>query len=445
VLGAGAAAQAGFSAVTLGIPLLAPSLRNQYDLTLAQIGIVVAAPWVGMLLSTLPWGHAVDRFGERLTLSIGLSACAICLVGAAFAEDFTALVILVGAATCAGSSVHSGSGRAVMRWFRPHERGLALGLRQTAVPIGGAIAAISLPLLGGARAGFLFLASLVLVGGLAGAALMRSRPHLECVDSTARELVLRDRRLVRLCAVSGLYVFAQVVLVGFLVLFLEHERDFSPGAAAAALAASQLGAAAFRIGLGRWSDVAQSRVRPLRTLGCAMAASIGIAAAATTATGWIVAAAFVAATALSMAWNGLSFTIAAEFGGRRSGAAIGFHQTVISASGIVAPIVFTALVSATSWQIAFGAAALFPLTGWILLRSLPDPTGFRPAASRARQVASARPPTPAPTAASRSIPKSGGPLYPTTSVLPHGPRRSGVGRAARPTLSEAAPRYPDRA
>jgi hypothetical protein len=78
----------------------------------------------------------------------------------------------------------------------------------------------------------------------------------------------------------------------------------------------------------------------------------------------------VAATALSMAWNGLSYTIAAELGGRRSGAAIGFQQTVLSAIGVVAPVFFAAAVSATSWGAAFALAALFPFAGVWLLRPL---------------------------------------------------------------------------
>jgi hypothetical protein len=73
---------------------------------------------------------------------------------------------------------------------------------------------------------------------------------------------------------------------------------------------------------------------------------------------------------MSMAWNGLSYTIAAELGGRRSGAAIGFQQTVLSAIGVGAPVVFAAVVTATSWGLAFGLAALFPLVGALLLRPL---------------------------------------------------------------------------
>ena len=70
-----------------------------------------------------------------------------------------------------------------------------------------------------------------------------------------------------------------------------------------------------------------------------------------------------------MAWNGLSFTAAAELAGRvRSGAAIGLQQTVLGGAGIVSPVIFAALVSATSWQAAFVVAAFVPLAGvWTLL------------------------------------------------------------------------------
>lgn len=352
--------------------MLAPALRDRYDLSLTQVGVVIAAEWVGLTLSTLPWGFAADRYGERVTLAAGLAACAASLAGAALAPDFGTLVALLVLAGVFGGSVQSGSGRAVMRWFAADERGLALGVRQTAVPAGGLVAAVALPLLGGPRAGLLFLAALVLAGAAAGALVLRSRPHEEGVDPHDVEVALHDRRLLLVCGVSGLYVIAQAVLMGFLVLFLHDERGFSPGEAAAALAVSQVAAGALRVGVGRWSDLVRSRLRPLRAVGLWMAASIGLVAAAAGAPSWAVAPALVAATALSMAWNGISFTIAAELGGRRSGAAIGLQQLVISLSGIGAPVAFAALVSSTSWRTAFAAAALLPLAGSLLLRSLPE-------------------------------------------------------------------------
>ena len=81
----------------------------------------------------------------------------------------------------------------------------------------------------------------------------------------------------------------------------------------------------------------------------------------------------VVAGGLTMGWNGLSFTAAAELAGpARSGAAIGFQQTVLSGIGVAAPVLFAATVSAGSWSLAFAVAALFPLAGWYVLRPLRD-------------------------------------------------------------------------
>jgi MFS family permease len=369
VLAAGTLAQASFSTVSFAVAVLAPALRDRYDLTLTEIGVAFAAEWIGLTFALLPWGFAVDRWGERWTLAGGLGLSAAFLVGAAFAPSFAWLVVLLGLTGIAGGSVQSGSGRAVMRWFTPDERGFALGVRQTAVPLGGGIAAAVVPLLDGPRAGFLFLAGFVLLGAVVGGVMLRSdaAEHVELDDV---EVSLHDRRLWALCGASGLYVAAQVATMSFLVLFLVDEHGWSTGSAAAVLAAGQVLAAVLRISVGRWSDTLGSRVRPLLRVGVAIAVSLALVAAAATAAGWVLVPLLVVSTGLSMAWNGLSFTLAAELGGRRSGAAIGLQQTTLSATGVVAPILFAAVVSATSWRAGFALAAVLPLLGLWFLRPL---------------------------------------------------------------------------
>ena len=369
MLAAGTTAQATFSTVTFALPVLAPALRDEFGLSLTQVGVVFAAEWIGLALSMLPWGFAADRYGERWTLAAGLAGCAACLAGAAFAPSFEALFLLLLLAGAFGGSVQSGSGRAVTSWFARDERGLALGVRQTAVPVGGLIAAVAIPLLGGARAGLLFLGLLVLGGAVVGALFLRAGAEHD-LDAAAVESTLRDRRLWLVCAASGLYVVPQVVLMGFVVLFLHDERSFSTAEAAAVLAVSQVLAASLRIGVGRWSDLLGSRVRPLRLIGLAVAAMLVVVAATAMRAAWILVPAIAVATAFSMAWNGLSFTMAAEIGGRRSGAAIGVQQTALAASGVLVPVAFAAAVSATSWQAAFLVAAVFPIAGWLTLRPL---------------------------------------------------------------------------
>src|SRR5205085_2712553 len=99
------------------------------------------------VLTLLPWGLLADRIGERKTIGVGLAGCGGAVAGAALAGSFGALVAFLALGGALGGCVQSASGRAVMSWFAPAERGLALGIRQTAVPLGGAIAAVLLPAL----------------------------------------------------------------------------------------------------------------------------------------------------------------------------------------------------------------------------------------------------------------------------------------------------------
>ena len=371
VLAAGTGAQASFSAFLIALPVLAPQLRSEYDLGLTQVGVVLSAQWIGATVTLLPWGLLADRIGERLVLSLGLASCSILLAALAFAPSFAVLVPLLALAGAAGASVNSASGRAVMQWFAADERGLALGVRQTAIPIGGVTAALLLPHFG-ARGAFLFLAALCAAGALAGWVLIRERVRAG-VERDAVPGTLRDARLWRLSLATGLYLPAQFAITGFVVLFLHDERGLSDAAAAAVLAAIQVLAVGTRIGAGRWSDVLGTRLVPLRRIGVAIFATLALSAILLPAPLVVLVPVFVAAGGVSMAWNGLSLTAAAELAGEaRSGAAIGFQQTALSVIGVGTPVAFAAAVAATSWRAGFAVAAVFPLLGLVALRSLDE-------------------------------------------------------------------------
>ena len=373
VLAAGTAAQTSFSAVIVGLPVLAPTLRDAHDLSLVQVGVVLDALWIGTLLTLLPWGMLADRVGERIVLATGLVACAAALVGAGSAGGFGSLVLLVGLAGAAGASVNAASGRAVMQWFPASERGFALGVRQTAIPVGGLISALVLPALA-LRTSFVFLAALCVAGAVFGAAVIREREGAvedDALEPRGLGATLRDHRLWLLCGGSSLYLVAQLAITGFLVLFLHDERGLSEAAAAGVLAGVQVVAAAMRIGGGRWSDRLGSRMRPLRIVGLGSAVTLAVAAALLSAPLPLLIAAFVLAGGLSMSWNGLSFTAAAEIAGRmRAGAALGMQQSALAAAGAIVPPAFAAIVAASSWRLGFALSAAFPLAGVALLRPL---------------------------------------------------------------------------
>jgi sugar phosphate permease len=381
VLATGTFAQSSFAAIGVGLPAIAPAIRDTFGLSLAEVGAILSSHWLGTLVTLLPWGFLTDRVGERIVLAAGLGTCGLFLVVAGQADTFWQLYVLLFLAGAAGASVNSATGRAVMGWFDASQRGLALGIRQAAVPVGGLVGALVLPHFTVHHA-YVFLGGMCLLGAAAGAVFLRepAAPPLEVVDV---EWTLRDHRLWRLCTVSGLYVVAQMSVLGFVVLYLHDERGMGKGQAAAVLGAVQVVAVVMRIGAGRWSDTMRTRIVPLARIGIAMSVALAIATALLSAPLALLVPAFVVAGSLTMAWNGVAFAAVAELAGRaRSGAALGVQQTVLSLGGVGAPLAFAAVVSATSWSLAYGLAAAFPLVGWLVLRALHEPKVAEPQRAR---------------------------------------------------------------
>jgi sugar phosphate permease len=389
ILAVGLAAQASVSAVRQGLPSLGPALRGEFGLSLTQLGLVFASVAVGLFVGLIPWGMLADRVGERLVLAVGLTGAAAALGVAALAPDYPGLLALLAVAGAFGASATGASGRAVMGWFGRPERGFALSIRQVGVPLGGGLAAISLPLLAGwdgIGLAFAALAAGCLACALAAVVWMREPPppppNRPPVEAPAP---LRDARLWRLAAGSALLVIALSGLIGFTVVYLHDERGWSAPAAAVVLATMQLGGAVGRVWAGRRSDRSEERVAPMRTL----AAGSAVLIVATVALEWAPTAALVpvlvGAGVLAMSWNGLSFTAAAEMSGReRAGTAIGVQNATLVAAGAPASVAFAAAVTAAGWPVAWSLLAVAQVAGILVLGPLVPEERARRAARRKR-------------------------------------------------------------
>ncbi len=353
--------------------MLAPELQSHFHLSLEGVGVVLASVNLGVLATVLPWGILADRVGERAVIAVGLGSASMAVVAAALANGVVALSVALFAAGALGACVQAASGRAVMGWFPPSQRGLALGIRQTGVPLGGAIAALVLPVclgLSGLRAALAVLAGALLAAAAAGAVWLRD-PERPPAPGHAERPPLADPRIWRLCWASGLLYVALGSLIGFAVLFLHSDRGVSTQVAAAMLALVQVIGAVLRLVAGRWSDRVGTRLGPLRRLGIALAVASAIVAVLVSAPLVVLVPAIVVAGSLSQSWNGLSFTAAAELAGyARSGAALGLQQASLSLSSVITPVGFAAIVAATSWSVGFGVAAAAALAGTVALRGL---------------------------------------------------------------------------
>jgi sugar phosphate permease len=372
VLAAGTLAQASFSATSVGLPALSPTLKSGYGLTLTETGVVLAAVGIGMLFTLLPWGLVADRVDERWVIATGLTGAAALLAVASTTHGFAGVTSVLVGVGALGASVNAASGRAIMAWFPSTELGLALGIRQTAIPIGGALGAAILPVLGstyGTHGAFLFLAAACLTGAIVAAVFVRGGTAGEPeIGEVTRPL--HDRFMWLLGTGTGFFLLAQIGITGFVVLFLHEHRHVSKVTAGAVLAGIYVLAVAARIGSGTISDRLGSRLKPLRTIGIALALVTACVAAAVDAPLALLVPLFVVAGVLSMSWNGLAYAAAAEAAGTaRTGAALGFQQTLLGLVVAGAPPLVAA-VAAHSWRLAFFLSAAGPAVGVAILQRL---------------------------------------------------------------------------
>jgi sugar phosphate permease len=269
-----------------------------------------------------------------------------------------------------GAVANVASGRVVMGWFAFAERGMAFGLRQAAVPLGGALAALTLPALAAAtdpRAGILALGIGCAAAAVACAVWLRE----PAAPVRPGRGPLRDRRVYRLAAGSALLVALQSVVIGFVTLFLHDDRGVSTLAAGATLGAIQVVGIVLRIALGRWSDRLGRRVVPLRQIAAVIAVAWLVTPALFEAPLAVLIPVLVLAGGIAFAWNGLSFNAAAEFAEPgRSGTSIAVQQTALFATAALVSPFFGWLVEATTWEIGFWILAAGPAAAWLILAPL---------------------------------------------------------------------------
>ncbi|MEC3981222.1 MFS transporter, partial [Amycolatopsis sp. H20-H5] len=334
VLSLGLAAQTASCSFLYGLPFLVPVMGDAEGLTLAGAGTVVAAPSIGLLFTLILWGAAADRYGERLVMALGLGFSGLLLGYAALGSHplgvLFAVFLLAGAST---ASVNAASGRVVMGWFAKDERGFAMGIRQTAQPLGVGVAALGLPPLAqhwGFQAALLLPAVLSVAVALLVAWLVVDPPRPPARAATEAKPVspYRTSTLWRVHGASALLVVPQFTVSAFAPVYLVAVQHWSPLSAGWFLAAVQVLGAGGRLVSGHWSDRVGSRLRPMRQLAVASAAVMLLVALGDATWPWLVLLALVLAAVITVSDNGLGFTASAELAGAAwSGRAMGTQNT----------------------------------------------------------------------------------------------------------------------
>lgn len=364
-----------------GVAFLIPTLHTTMGLDLANAGLISALPSLGMVATLFAWGYVVDRIGERFVLAAGSALTAAAALGAATAHSLVVMGVFLVLGGMAAASSNSASGRLVVGWFPPQQRGLVMGIRQTAQPLGVGVGALVIPRLAqtfGLGPALLFPGVVCAVAAVVCAVLVLDPPRPPRADAPAEHLANPYRGsavLWRIHAVSVLLVVPQIVVWTFALVWLITQRGWTPESAGVLVMVAQVFGALGRIAAGRWSDWMGLRLRPIRMIAAAAAVSMLVLAITDALhSPWSIAV-MMAASAITVSDNGLAFTAIAEIAGPFwSGRALGAQNTSQLLTAGLTPPLFGALIGALGYPVAFAVCALFPVAALPLVPTDPPST-----------------------------------------------------------------------
>jgi MFS family permease len=377
VLAGAVAAQTAVSVVNFGLPAVGPELQADFDLSLFELGAVLTAGLLGAGVSLVGAGILVDRIGARAAMLAGTALGSLGLALAAAAPTKETLFVALFVFGIGSAVVPIAGTGALFRVYPAPRRGWALGVRQTAVPLGGAVAAILFPVLyalGGAGLTLAASACAVAVTGVWFAAVSSGdRPDARHVGRGSLATILRAPGVPTLLAVAACYIVVLQALLAFLVPAVEAAGN-SELTASIAYFAVNLAAGVARIVWGSVADRGGGarRVRTLVEVGVVASAGALVFGVALHAGPVAIVVAAVLFGLGALGWNALVYLSAGErVDPSLAGRSVAVAATVVFVlSGLATPVL-GAVVDVLGWDALWIASAAVAALGASLAFRLP--------------------------------------------------------------------------
>ncbi|MEX3623044.1 MFS transporter [Viridibacillus arvi] len=130
--------------VTYGMGPIAAFYQIEWDLSALQTGFIVSAVNIGPIFSMIIFGYWMDKKGEKQIIGWGSILLGLSVLTLVFVNNYIILLLLLVLVGIWYGSAQTGGSTAIVKWFPDKHRGLALGIRQTGIPIGGVLASVLL-------------------------------------------------------------------------------------------------------------------------------------------------------------------------------------------------------------------------------------------------------------------------------------------------------------
>ena len=346
------AVQVQASLVVFTPPILAPVAQHDVGVSAAAVGLVTALIYASSVPSALFSGRIIARLGairvSQLCLLFSSSGMAMMAIGNPWIIALGALIIGIGygAVTPASSTVLAEKVPGGMR-------SLIFSIKQTGVPIGGAVAGALVPFLI-VSTGWQMAAIIIALIGVA--VIVSAQPIQRSIDSTQTDrsvvrgsglleplrLVFSHARLRELAISSFAFSGMQMCLGTYLVVVLIERAQLSVAVAGAALSVAMIGGVLGRLFWGVLADFGFPSRGVLGFLGVVMAVC---AALVTFINGdWPMTVIYVLAFlfgASAVGWNGVYLSEVAHIAPPgQAGSATGASLAMTYSGVVVLPSVF---------------------------------------------------------------------------------------------------------
>ena len=204
------------------VPVVLTFVIQEFQVSVAEAGLLFTAFLVSYALSQLPVGSIADRVDRRWLIGIGLGVTSVGMILSSFANTFAELLAYQIIAGIGGGTFHPSSISIISDHFNDKERGRALGLHGFAASLALFLSPLAVSYFLGLGWRFPFLAM-----GLTGlfftvifVSLVGKQKKLNPGKMGYVDVVSHNRPLLFLASAGALLAMSERGLVTFLPLFL---------------------------------------------------------------------------------------------------------------------------------------------------------------------------------------------------------------------------------
>ena len=362
-------------------------IGEDLSLTKSQIGMLPAALFLGQALVSVPAGFLTDRFGSRSLLILAAISLGIGFLIMTFSSHFWLVLFLVMIGGIGYGAMHPITNRGIIDWFSLKQRGTAMGIKQTGVTAGSALAGLILLPLSveyGWRWVLLAACILLIISGFVSYSLYRDPANqrkaaksLSLVDFYKSMFGMLKNKPLMLVNFSAIGLNgSQMCLNTYLVLFVYEKFGISLVLAGVLFVISEISGTFGRVAWGMISDFLfkGNRIVILLMITALTAISSTIVALIPSATFWMLVPVVILFGFSISGFNGIWMNLASEIvPPEQAGISSGVSITFGSIGVMIVPPLFGFMVDQTGsftfgWVFITGLMVIVFLMLYFLLR-----------------------------------------------------------------------------